>query len=259
MRSEYAYNYRKLVYTKYTKIKMFNPNFSAGFYPYERALRVPVRRESVLRHVERPPQTEPVTSNSFFKIVIVLDESGSMAPIRNDMMNAINDLIKEQQQIKERPATFTLVKFNDKVNRVIKNKPLSDIKVLTTEDYNPTGSTALYDCIGDTIEWFRNERDVLMVIVTDGQENASRSFDKGEVNRMIDEKKKNNGWTYVYLSNDLKTASQGADLGCTRSEFTTNAMVEQRGFGSYVSKKLNTAISNYRQDGTSVQKQLNSD
>ncbi len=236
---------------------MFNPFSSSSYYPYERALNVPVRREPIRRHEERTPQTEPVTSDSFFKIVIILDESGSMEPIKGDMKNAINDLITEQKQIKGRPTTFTLVKFNDKVNRVIKNKPLEDIKLLTSEDYTPNGSTALYDCIGDTIEWFRNEKDVLMVIVTDGQENASRSFNKNEVNKMIEEKKKNNNWTYVYLSNDLKTASQGADIGCVKSDYATNAMVEQKHFGSYMSNNLNSAISNYRKDGTSVQRQLN--
>lgn len=235
---------------------MFSP-FLSSACPYERALRMPVRRE-VDRVVTKQPQTEPVTFDSFFKIVVILDESGSMESIRNDMCKAINDLITEQKQIKERPATFTLVKFNDKVNRVIKNKPLNDINLLTTEDYTPNGSTALYDCIGDTIEWFRNEKDVLMVIVTDGQENASRSFNKHEINRMIDEKKKNNNWTYVYLSNDLKTASQGDGIGCKMSSYATNAMVEQRGFGDYMSKNLNTAISNYRKEGISVQNQLNS-
>jgi hypothetical protein len=228
--------------------------------PYERALRVPVRREHATYHeLPRQPQTEPVTSNSFFKIVIVLDESGSMESVRDAMKNSINDLIKEQQQIKERPATFSLVKFNDKVNRVIKNKPLEDIKLLNSEDYKPNGSTALYDCIGDTIEWFRNEKDVLLVIVTDGQENASRSFSKNEVTRMIEDKKKNNGWTYVYLSNDLNTAAQGDGIGCSRSAYATNAVVEQKKFGAYMSNNLNSAISNYRKDGISVQKQLNSD
>lgn len=239
---------------------MYNPAFVYPYERYERSLYLPVR-PGVRRYDEpeqrRLPQTEPVTSNSFFKIVIVLDESGSMESIRDNMKNAINDLIKEQQQVKGRPATFTLVKFNDKVNRVIKNQPLEEIKLLESNDYKPSGATALYDCIGDTIEWFRNEKDVLLVIVTDGQENASRSFNKSEVTKMIEDKKKNNGWTYVYLSNDLKTASQGDSIGCQRSSYATNAIVEQQHFGKYMSNTLNSAISNFRRDGLSVQSQLN--
>ena len=52
---------------------------------------------------------------------------------------------------------------------------------------------------------FRYERDVLMVIVTDGQENASKQYNRKEVMDMLDEKQKYCNWTYVYLSNDITT------------------------------------------------------
>ena len=203
------------------------------------------------------PQTEPVTPNNLFKIVIILDESGSMESVRNNMIKSINDLIKEQKQIKERPASFTLVKFNHLVNRVIKNISLEEISLLNSEDYTPSGGTALYDCIGDTIEWFRNEKDVLMIIVTDGQENSSKSFTKDEITRMIDEKKNKNGWTYVYLSNDLSTASQGDFLGFKKSDHATNNVIRQEEFATYLSNNVCEAISNCRKSGLSVQRQLN--
>lgn len=233
---------------------MFNQCSQFNFCPYERALRVPVKNYvSELK----TPQAKPVTFDSFFKIVIILDESGSMESVKNDMRNSINSLIKEQQQIKGRPATFTLVKFNDRINRVIKNKPLEQIRDVREDEYTPNGSTALYDCIGDTIEWFRNEKDVLMVIVTDGQENASRSFTKTEINKMIEDKKRNNNWTYVYLSNDLNTSSQGDGIGVFKSSYASNIVREQKHFGSYISNNLNHAIKNYREKGLSVQNQLN--
>ena len=135
---------------------------------------------------------KPVSLDGLFKIVIVLDESGSMQPIRSQIIRSINDLITEQKQIEERPATFTLVKFNNNVNRVMTNKLLKNVHNLDSSDYTPNGSTALYDAIGDTIQWFRNEKDVLMVIVTDGQENASTKYTKHQINKLIDEKKLNN-------------------------------------------------------------------
>ena len=122
----------------------------------------------------------PVESNDLFKIVLILDESGSMDNIREKMLHSINDLIKEQKQIKDRPATFTLVKFNDGINRKFNNSPLENVNFLTPEDYVPSGTTALYDAIGSTINWFRNEKDVLMVIITDGQENASKKWQQIE-------------------------------------------------------------------------------
>jgi len=200
----------------------------------------------------------PVVHTDTFKIVMILDESGSMDNIRNKMIESINGLIREQQQVTGRETTFTLVKFSDIIKRVIENQPLEKIKLLTSEDYIPNGSTALFDAIGNTISWFRNEKDVLMVIVTDGQENASHKFNQNMINNMIDDKQKNNNWTYVYLSNDLSTAKQGDSIGCVKSHFSSNCVVEQESFGDYIKTELNSAIGNYRSNGTSVQSQLNS-
>ena len=186
-----------------------------------------------------------------------MDESGSMENIRDKMRNSINDLISEQKQVKARPATFTLVKFNSSVNRVIRNKPLDQINNLSSEDYTPNGSTALYDAIGDTINWFRNEKDVLMVIVTDGQENASMTYDKRTVNSMIEEKKRHNNWSYVYLSCDLNTFDQGNGIGLKESSLVSNCVVSQERYGDFISKNLNSAISNCRTQGITVQSQLN--
>jgi len=198
-----------------------------------------------------------VASNDKFKIVVILDESGSMGNIRKNMLDSLNDLIREQKQIKERPTTFTLVKFNDKINRKMENVSLEHTNMLTTEDYNPSGSTALYDAIGSTINRFRNERDVLMVIITDGQENASKKFDKQYVSTKLDEKKKYNNWSYVYLSCDLNTFQQGNDMGLVNNAHSSNVQMVAESYGSFISKNLNKAVTNYRQNGMSVQSQLN--
>lgn len=199
---------------------------------------------------------KPVSLDGFFKIVIVLDESGSMAPIKSQIIKSINDLISEQQSIEERPATFTLVKFNDHINRVMTNKPLKNVHRLDYSDYNPTGSTALYDAIGNTVEWFRNEKDVLLVIVTDGQENASTKYNRHQINQMIDNKKIQNNWSYVYLSSDLSTEIQGNNIGLQRSSYSANCQVERAHFGDFIGNNLNTAISNCRKKGISVQSQI---
>jgi hypothetical protein len=82
-----------------------------------------------------------------------------------------------------------LFKFNDGVKRVIENVNLKEVKNFTLEDYCPDRSTALYDAIGTTIEWFRYESDVLLVIITDGLENASTKYNKKQIFDLLDEKK----------------------------------------------------------------------
>jgi len=133
------------------------------------------------------PSQRPVEHSDTFKIGVILDESGSMSTIRHAMIKALNDLINEQKQL-DLPCKFKLVKFNDKTNRVIENTDLNKIKELTIEDYSPDKTTALYDAIGSTIEWFRYENNVLLVIVTDGQENASGKYNKNQIISMLDEK-----------------------------------------------------------------------
>jgi len=206
-------------------------NFSSftNYLPKKPSVVVTTNKPSFLQD-----NNKPVTFDDFFKIVIVLDESGSMMCIRDQIIKSINDLIMEQKQTKGKPTTLTLVKFNDNVNRVITNKLLTNVDNLSYADYNPSGSTALYDAIGDTINWFRNEKDVLMVIVTDGQENASKRYTRTQINQMIDEKKEKNAWTYVYLSSDLNTQMQGNNIGLQQSQYTSNCCVRQDNYGKFI-------------------------
>lgn len=194
--------------------------------------------------------------NDAFKIVIILDESGSMQPVREEITKSINDLIREQKQVKDRPATLTLVKFNNNVRRVIRNKNLNDVNLLSYRDYNPEGSTALYDSIADTLQWMNKQKNVLVVIVTDGQENASKTYNKNAVTEMIEQRKLEDGWSFVYLSNDLSTFEQGNSIGLKRSAVVSNCVRGQESFGKFISKDLNYAIKECRYNGTSVQSQL---
>lgn len=197
-----------------------------------------------------------LTSNRF-KIVVILDESGSMENVRDSMLKSLNDLIREQKQIKERPASFTLVKFSDKVKRIREIEPLETTSLLEYNDYVPNGSTSLYDAIGSTINRFRNEKDVLLVIITDGQENASRKYNKSYVNEKIEQMKSKNGWTYVYLSCDISTFQQGQDIGCNNSNVSSNVVRDVNSYSDFLSNNLNSAIGNYRIQGLSVQQQIN--
>lgn len=210
----------------------------------------------------KAPQTTliepPIEHTEGLKIVIILDESGSMSDIKNQMIKSINDLIKEQRTIKGRPATLTLIKFNDRIDRTIKNKKLEQVELLSSNDYKPSGSTALFDAIGSTVNWFRYESDVLMVIVTDGLENASKDYNKSMVNQMLEEKKVHRNWSYVYLSNNLENSGQGLSMGIGTNEFCSNVVIKQDSYGSYISNNLNSAIGNLRKQGISVQSQLNS-
>lgn len=235
---------------QYAKSSYNNEKIVDNNYYNNYPVKLPVKLDNVV-----------INNNSlmddYFKIVMIIDESGSMEAIKDKIIKSINDLITEQKQVKERPSTFTLVKFNNTVNRIVKNKNLNDVVTLKSSDYIPSGTTALYDAIGDTIEWFKNEKDVLMVIVTDGQNNSSKNYTKNQVSLMIEQKKRDNNWSYVYLSCDLSTETQGNSMGLKKSSFSTNCNINQAAYGDFIGNKLNNAISNFRTKGISVQQQLN--
>jgi len=200
----------------------------------------------------------PIEPDDFFKIVVVLDESGSMHSIKENMRTSLNQLITEQKTITERPSKFTLVKFNEHVRRVIQNKLLDEVELLQENDYKPDGGTALFDAVGDTINWFRNEKNVLMIVVTDGQENSSRKYtNKKQITDTVAKMQNEQGWNYVYLSCDIATAEQGNNMGFATSTTSSNKVVRQEDFGQFISLQLNSAISTSRKSNVPVSSQLN--
>lgn len=228
-------------------------NWFAPYYPVQKKC----VGECACHH--KPASNKPISFPDIFKIVIILDESGSMQPVRQKMIDSLNDLIKEQKQEKGKVTTFTFVKFNGAVRRIHTNIMLESVPKFTQSDYDPNGSTALYDAIGQTIDAFKNEENVLMVIVTDGQENASTGYSKRDITRMINEKKANpeKKWSFVYLSCDESTLLQGEGIGITLDQYTTNQCMRQDTFGSYLSNNVSNAIKEYRTYGKSIQSNLN--
>src|SRR5207302_6965228 len=120
---------------------------------------------------------------------------------------------------------------------------------LTEQNYNPTGSTALFKAISDTIAAFEQDSNVIMVIVTDGQENASPStYTRQSVFDLVTKHKNQNGWTFVYLNTDIDTFSQGAAIGFGTAGFAADA----EGFMSSNTTGCNNVAIGYQSLGTNI-------
>lgn len=160
-----------------------------------------------------------MTRPGLSEIVIVLDRSGSMQSTRRDMEGAFDAFIAQQRDLPGR-CEVTLVRFDNEVDQVYEGLPLAQVPPL---DLEPRGSTALYDAIGYTIdavskrldgtdEAARPER-VLVVIITDGGENASRTYDRERVLARIGRKRTTDGWEFVYLGANQDAFAVGRSLG----------------------------------------------
>lgn len=130
-------------------------------------------------------------------VVMILDESGSMASRQNATVSGFDEYIAKMQA--DLPdATFTLMRFDSsKQDLTHKAVPIKDVGPLT--NYQPGQMTPLYDAIGKAIKFAESlVGKVFVTIITDGQENASREFNRKSIFDIIAEKERQ-GWAFSYL------------------------------------------------------------
>lgn len=153
---------------------------------------------------------------------MVLDQSGSMYPIRDDTIGAVNTFIEDQKQVPGE-LLFSLTLFDTKFENRYTAVPVAEVGPLTPTTYKPHGATALYDAVGNTInalgmrlesvpEDERPEK-VVVVIQTDGKENSSREFSAARVKAMIGHQRETYGWEFLFLGVDQDAWLTGRELG----------------------------------------------
>jgi hypothetical protein len=148
-------------------------------------------------------------------IIFILDESGSMFSMGKEPIQAVNNFINEQRKVLGNDgATFSLWTFNTKVTKVFDDMDLQDVPEF--KEYNPDNMTALYDAIGHAITTKKQKgkyHDVISVILTDGQENASVEFQSKEIRKMIKDMEDNYGWKFIYLGANQDVFAVGDGIG----------------------------------------------
>lgn len=155
-------------------------------------------------------------------IVSILDRSGSMGGSEIEVINAYNNLIKEQEELvlKNGIDTFaSLILFDNTYRVVYQDTPIMEVPVLTKEIYFIGGMTALYDAIGKTINSFEGKEKVIFFIETDGFENSSKEFTRKTIKDLIDKKTKD-GWDFTFVGADLSSADVNnisASIGIDKS------------------------------------------
>ena len=170
------------------------------------------------------------------EMVFILDRSGSMYGLERDTIGGFNAMIEKQQQA-EGEAVVSTVLFNHESIVIHDRVPLNRVKPMTTADYIASGSTAMLDAIGDAIRHIRmvhkyaRPEDVpahtVVVITTDGMENASRRYDRGQVKRLIDEQQKK-GWEFLFLGANIDAGAAAEEIGI-RPECAADYCCDEKG------------------------------
>jgi hypothetical protein len=141
--------------------------------------------------------------------VFLLDRSGSMETCWDDTIGGFNAFINDQ---KADGGTLTLIQFDHEYQVTCERNEIDDVTPLTRETYKPRGSTALLDAIGRLIKDWKGSSNPSVVILTDGQENASHKFTKAHIKDLIEQKTKE-GWTFAYLGANQDAFAEAGSIG----------------------------------------------
>ena len=179
--------------------------------------------------------------DAFTRLALVLDRSGSMASIDEATVAGVNRFIEEQKHVPG-TATLKLVQFDDIYEEVF-DTPIGEAPELTLSKtprpgqrtYEPRGSTALLDAIGRTITELgsglaampEEERPskVIVIIMTDGLENASKSFKAPQILDLIVQQRDIYKWDFVYLGANQDAIATAASMGIARASAITYSPV----------------------------------
>ena len=182
------------------------------------------------------------------EIIFILDRSGSMAGLESDTIGGFNGLIREQKQA-EGEAFVTTVLFNHNTEILHDRLPVADVPDMTDKDYAVRGCTALLDAVGesvartDLIQKHVREEDrpakTMVVITTDGLENASSRCTYADVKALI-ETKKAEGWEFVFLGANIDAAEEAQRIGIAPSR-AVNFVSDEEGTALNF-KALNKAV-----------------
>ena len=152
-------------------------------------------------------------------ITFILDESGSMGPLAEAARNGFNEFLADQV-VGDGPTWWTLTTFNDDRRTRFAVIPGAEVRPLG-DDYSPGGMTALYDAVGSAVtktarflERVGPDRpeNVIVVILTDGMENASRTWTHRRVFDLIREVEES-GWQFVFLGANQDSWAVSQHLG----------------------------------------------
>jgi hypothetical protein len=158
-------------------------------------------------------------------IIFVLDESSSMSSCWDQTISGYNEYLKAQKEDAEKTGIKTLVslyKFNGhNVDCIFDRQDVQEVAPLTKSSYRPSGGTNLLDAMGGVMmkittllaEKKKADREsVIITILTDGEENQSRTFRNEDIKVMV-EKAEGKNWGFMFLGANIDAFHAGAAMG----------------------------------------------
>lgn len=204
-----------------------------------------------------------MTDSSYTHIMVVVDRSGSMWPIKDDMTGALNAFFAEQAK-GEGKCLVDYAQFDTSYELVYENREIDDAKAVL----DPAGGTALLDAIGKSAtdlgkkfaDMDENQRPgtVIVAVVTDGDENSSVEWTAESVKALIEKQESEYNWDFTFLGANMDAVSVGASFGFKPSKSLTydtgNTGVMASTMSSLVTRTRSGDKTGYTQEERDAQK-----
>jgi Mg-chelatase subunit ChlD len=158
--------------------------------------------------------------------LLIVDASSSMGPLTKSTISGVNEQIDSIKQLeKEFPDqkyNMSFMHFNNTVTIEYTDRQSSALEHISETNYKCSGMTALLDAIGVGVRNLNEkigdkiasgEASAVVVIITDGEENASREFDGSKVKSMIEELQATNRWTFTFVGANIDSISTASRYG----------------------------------------------
>jgi hypothetical protein len=186
----------------------------------------------------------------------VVDQSGSMSGSEGDTIEGFNSQLKTLKELNqlhlENQYIVSVTYFEDEVMDVIRFETIDNVQLLSRENYRPGGMTALLDGIGISIDAIRkkyeieiqqNSASVVMIILTDGGENASKYYSRNTIAEMISALDKTGKWTFSFLGADLDAVNASNNLNIRKENIVSFSKKNYAG----IMDQMSTSIRNYEE------------
>ncbi len=185
------------------------------------------------------------------EIAVILDRSGSMSSIRADMIGGFDAFI-EAQRAEPGQAVVSLYQFDTLYECLFEERPIAQVPSLNLQ---PRASTALLDAMGSTITSIGARLDrkpeserpgrVVVLTITDGQENASREFTHAQVRKMVEHQTERYGWQFAFLGANIDSFAVARSMGYTNMSAVMNYQASSEGV-RLMATRLSRGVSNFR-------------
>lgn len=190
------------------------------------------------------------------EIIFIVDRSGSMESIRDDMIGGFNSFLREQRKVPtECKVSFFQFDTQPPIpEKVYEKVDLKEVTDLSRDTFVPRGGTPLLDAVANVIrstgerlkgtaESERPEK-VLVVCITDGEENSSREWTGEQVKQMIEHQEEKYKWEFVYLGANQNAWATGTAFGFKGT--STLGYVASKGGVDKMFTSLSSKVASYR-------------